>query len=151
MATFLDDYIAFIRKSTETWALDNDPATITGFNSSASFAPQTVSYMHTISTPSGSSTMTSTRNVGVVALVPNNVNVAAAGGTGTATATVTPAGTAITTESSDPSWLTATVEGNVVTWTAAANPEPIGRTATIRLATGPQSFSQMLVVTQSAV
>ena len=152
LRTTLSDYIAFIQKVCDDWLADaeHDPATVTAMNSSVSLTPTTVNYSHTIANLTGSQTVTEQQNLGVVSVTPSSASVGAAGGTGTAVALVAPTDTPVIAESSDASWLTASVAGTTVTWTAAANGTGASRSASIRLSTSPQSYAQALMITQAA-
>ena len=147
----LSDYIAFIQRVSDSWLEDGGVAAdVRSMNSSASRSPNSMNYTHTIATAAGSTTVTESQNLGVVEADPKTFSVAAAGGTGTSALTIFPTGTVATAESTDASWLTATITGTTLTWTAAANAGPGARTAQLNVRTGPDSFAQTLTFNQAA-
>ena len=148
--TYISDYLAFIQHASDLWLAEpgNDPATVTAMSSSTSFQQTAITYSHTVNTPAGSSTVTQVRNVGAVSIEPVSAAAIAAGATGTVTATVHPSDSTVTAVS-DQIWLTVSVAGNVVTWTAAPNTGS-QRFATVQISTAGGGLMQPFTVNQDA-
>ena len=75
----------------------------------------------------------------------SSLNVAAAGGSGTITVTASPATCVSPTASSNVSWATASVSGNTVNWSVAANSGTDSRTGSLNVA------GQIVTITQSGI
>jgi subtilisin family serine protease len=82
---------------------------------------------------------------GTLTLSPASASAPAAGVTGTINVTPTPDDFKSWTVAGQPAWLTTSITGNIVTWTAAPNPSVAPRTATLSI--GDKAFS----LTQSGV
>ena len=143
-----DQYIAWVDRVLASWVTNNPTEVITSITSGTTDSPTAYSNNMSVLTATGRNyAFTESQQKGVISVTPPSATAPAAGGTGTCTVVTSPG--AVWTATSDQAWLTATVAGAVVTWTAAANTDTVSRVGILRLG-GETGQSVQFVVTQEA-
>lgn len=141
-----DQFLIWIDSTIAGWVTNNPGVAILTINGYCNDSASSMINSVTIGTAINTQQVTETVNKGVTMLTPQQASVAGEGGTGSIAVTV--GGGVPYTAVPDQPWITASIAGNTVNWTAEANPDPGGRSGMIRVG-GDLGQVQYFTLTQA--